>query len=192
MEGSPDSMASLGLSQTFFGQKLGDIRRVFCPPLPHTLFDGILVGGPAGRALINALQSAPLGFIEPQLLTSVDQPPQGDEWLHEIKHDGYRTLVVVDSGDARAYTRTGLDWTKRYPGIVNAAAKLKCRSAIFDGEVIVRDERGVSDFDALMSARSIARLRLPLAGRWSCGPGGFAALARARRLISGQLWTRPL
>jgi bifunctional non-homologous end joining protein LigD len=46
--------------------------------------------------------SAPLGFIEPQLLTSVDQPPQGDEWLHEIKHDGYRTLVVVDGGDARA------------------------------------------------------------------------------------------
>ena len=82
----------------------------------------------------------------------MDQPPQGDEWLHEIKHDGYRTLVVVDSGDARAYTRTGLDWTKRYPGIVNAAAKLKCRSAIFDGEVIVQDERGVSDFDAPMSA----------------------------------------
>jgi hypothetical protein len=124
--------------------------------------------------------SAPLGFIEPQLLTSVDQPPQGDEWLHEIKHDGYRTLVVVDGGDARAYTRTGLDWTKRYPGIVNAAAKLKCRSAIFDGEVIVRDERGVSDFDALMSARSIARLRLPLAGRWSCGPGGFGMLPSAR------------
>ena len=43
-----------------------------------------------------------LGFIEPQLLTSVDQPPRGDEWLHEIKHDGYRTLLVVEGGQAPA------------------------------------------------------------------------------------------
>ena len=96
--------------------------------------------------------SRALGFIEPQLLTSVDQPPQGDEWLHEIKHDGYRTLLVVDGKQARAYTRTGLDWTNLYPGIVSAAAKLNCRSAILDGEVIFQDERGASDFDALMSA----------------------------------------
>ena len=91
-------------------------------------------------------------FIEPQLLTSVDQPPQGGEWLHEIKHDGYRTLLVVEGKQARAYTRTGLDWTSRYPGIVSAVAKLNCRSAILDGEAIVQDERGASDFDALMSA----------------------------------------
>jgi bifunctional non-homologous end joining protein LigD len=50
-----------------------------------------------------------LGFIEPQLLTSVDQPPQGDEWLHEINHDGYRTLLVVEGGLARAYTRPRSD-----------------------------------------------------------------------------------
>lgn len=97
-------------------------------------------------------RDARLGFIEPQLLTSVDQPPQGDEWLHEIKHDGYRTLLVVQRRQAHAYTRTGLDWTDRYPGIVSAARKLDCHSAILDGEVIVQDERGVSDFDALMSA----------------------------------------
>jgi bifunctional non-homologous end joining protein LigD len=82
-----------------------------------------------------------LGFIEPQLLTSVDQPPQGDEWLHEIKHDGYRTLLVVKGKQATAYTRTGVDWTNRYRGIVSAALKLDCRSAILDGEVIVQDER---------------------------------------------------
>jgi bifunctional non-homologous end joining protein LigD len=74
--------------------------------------------------------SRQLGFIEPQLLTSVDQPPQGDEWLHEIKHDGYRTLLVVEAKQACADTRTGLDWTSRYPGIVSAALKLDCRSAI--------------------------------------------------------------
>ena len=85
-------------------------------------------------------RDARLGFIEPQLLTSVDQPPQGDEWLHEIKHDGYRTLLVVQRRQAHAYTRTGLDWTDRYPEIVSAARKLTSRSAILDGEVIFQKQ----------------------------------------------------
>jgi DNA ligase D-like protein (predicted ligase) len=72
-----------------------------------------------------------------------------DSW---VKHDGYRTLLVVERCKARAYTRNGFDWSERYPGLVQAAADLKCRSAILDGEVIVQDEHGVSDFDALMSA----------------------------------------
>jgi ATP dependent DNA ligase domain len=93
-----------------------------------------------------------LGFIEPQLPTLVDQPPFGDDWIHEIKHDGYRTLFVIDNGLTRAYTRNGFDWTDRYPAITKAAAKLDCRSAIIDGEVIVQDEHGVSDFEALKSA----------------------------------------
>jgi DNA ligase D-like protein (predicted ligase) len=82
----------------------------------------------------------------------VDQPPQGREWIHEIKHDGYRTLLVVEDGLVRAYTRNGFNWSERYPGLVSAAAKLDCRSAIIDGEVIVQDESGVSDFDALKTA----------------------------------------
>lgn len=55
-----------------------------------------------------------LGFVEPQLLTSTDQPPQGSDWLHEVKHDGYRTLLVVERGKAIAYTRNGFDWSDRY------------------------------------------------------------------------------
>jgi bifunctional non-homologous end joining protein LigD len=93
-----------------------------------------------------------LGFIEPQLPTLVDQPPHGSDWIHEIKHHGYRTLLVVEDGLVRAYTRNGFNWSERYPGIVRAAAKLNCRSAIIDGEVIVQDENGVSDFDALKTA----------------------------------------
>src|SRR5215210_1707668 len=93
-----------------------------------------------------------LRFIEPQIPTLVDQPAQGSDWIHEVKHDGYRTVVVVDRGEARAYTRNGFDWTDRYPGIVSSAGKLKCHSAILDGEVIVQDARGVSDFEALKSA----------------------------------------
>lgn len=60
--------------------------------------------------------------------------------------------LVIESGDVRAYTRNGFEWSERYPGIVRAAAKLDCQSAILDGEVIVQDERGISDIEALRSA----------------------------------------
>ena len=93
-----------------------------------------------------------LGFIQPQLPTLTAQPPAGDRWIHEIKHDGYRTVLVVDRGSVRAFTRNGHDWSDRYPAIVASAAELRCRSAILDGEVIVQDGRGASDFEALQRA----------------------------------------
>ena len=93
-----------------------------------------------------------LGFVEPQLPTLTDQPPTGDGWIHEIKHDGYRTLLVIDRGSVRAFTRNGYDWSDRYPGIVGTAGRLGCRSAILDGEVIVQDARGASDFEGLQHA----------------------------------------
>src|SRR6187401_3082145 len=93
-----------------------------------------------------------LEFISPQLATAVDQPPPRAGWIHEVKPDGYRTLLIIERRKARAFTRNGFDWTERYSGITKAAAKLDCRSAIIDGEVIVQDERGISDFEALKSA----------------------------------------
>src|SRR3954453_1250553 len=93
-----------------------------------------------------------LRFIEPQIPTLVDNPPEGSDWIHEVKHDGHRTVVSVDRGEARAYTRKGFDWSDRYPGITSSAAKLKVSSAILDSEVIVQDARGVSDFESLKSA----------------------------------------
>ena len=93
-----------------------------------------------------------LGFISPQLPSLTDQPPEGANWIHEVKHDGYRTMLVIERGTARTYTRNGHDWSDRYPGIITAARKLPCRNAILDGEVIVQDARGVSDFEALQSA----------------------------------------
>ena len=92
-----------------------------------------------------------LPFIEPQLPTLVGQPPGGADWFHEVKHDGYRTLLAINRGGAIAYTRNGYDWTARYPGIIRAATKLSCKSAMLDGEVIVQDARGASDFEALQS-----------------------------------------
>jgi len=93
-----------------------------------------------------------LEFIKPQLATAVDHPPPRAGWMHEVKHDGYRTLLIIERREARAYTRNGYDWTERYPAITKAAAKLDCRSAIIDGEVIVQNKNGASDFDALKSA----------------------------------------
>jgi bifunctional non-homologous end joining protein LigD len=93
-----------------------------------------------------------LDFIKPQLATAVEHPPPRAGWIHEVKHDGYRTLLIIERRKARAYTRNGFDWTESYPGITAAAAKLACRSAIIDGEVIVQNERGISDFEALKSA----------------------------------------
>ena len=93
-----------------------------------------------------------LKFIEPQLASLVDQPPEGKHWIHEIKHDGYRCQVLVERGQARVFTRNGYDWTDRFPSFVRAAAKLPCKSAIIDGEAIVQDGNGASDFEALSSA----------------------------------------
>jgi bifunctional non-homologous end joining protein LigD len=93
-----------------------------------------------------------LDFIKPQLATSVDQPPPRAGWIHEVKHDGYRTLLIIERHKARAYTRNGFDWTERYAPITKAAATLGRRSAVIDGEVIVQNEHGVSDFETLKSA----------------------------------------
>ena len=94
----------------------------------------------------------PLRFIPPQLATSVDQPPEGEGWIHEIKHDGYRCQVLLERGRVRVLTRNGHDWTDRYPSIVLAAGDLPCKSAILDGEAVVQGANGVSDFGALASA----------------------------------------
>ena len=99
-----------------------------------------------------SLATAFFKFIEPQLASPVDQPPEGKHWIHEIKHDGYRCQVLLERGQARVFTRNGHDWSDRYPSIVRAAANLPCQSAIIDGEAIVQDGNGVSDFEALSSA----------------------------------------
>ena len=87
--------------------------------------------------------SPPLSFIRPLLPSLVAVPPEGDGWIHEVKHDGYRTIVVVEDGRARAFTRNGHDWTGRFARIATAATALPCRAVILDGETIVQNERGI-------------------------------------------------
>jgi bifunctional non-homologous end joining protein LigD len=95
---------------------------------------------------------APLKFIEPQLASPVDQPPEGKSWIHEIKYDGYRTQLLLERGRARVFTRNGYDWSDRYPAIIRAAPRLSCQSAIIDGEAILPRGDGASDFEAFQSA----------------------------------------
>jgi DNA ligase D-like protein (predicted ligase) len=80
------------------------------------------------------------------------ETPASDHWIHEIKYDGYRTLLMVSDGRAQAFTRNRNDWTDRYPAIVSAAEQLHCRSAVIDGEVVVQDSGGRSDFTAVRDA----------------------------------------
>jgi DNA ligase D-like protein (predicted ligase) len=84
--------------------------------------------------------------------TLVQQPPEGGEWLHEIKYDGYRTQLIIDHAGVRAFTRRGFDWSDRYPGLLTAAGGLRCSSVILDGEAIVQDEHGRSDFSSFAEA----------------------------------------
>ena len=93
-----------------------------------------------------------LSFLGFQLPSLSDAPPEGDGWLHEIKHDGYRTQIIVEGGQARALTRHGYNWSSEYWMILEAAAALPAESAILDGEVVVFNEKGLSDFQALRSA----------------------------------------
>jgi DNA ligase D len=99
-----------------------------------------------------AVKAAMPSRVEPQLATAVAHPPSGDDWLHEIKFDGYRTAVHVVDGAATFVTRSGLDWTKRYGTLKAAFAKLPCATAIIDGEIVVTDDKGISRFAALQDA----------------------------------------
>jgi hypothetical protein len=94
----------------------------------------------------------PLRFIEPMLPTLASVAPEGDEWLHEIKYGGFRTQLIFEPSGVRAFTKRGIDWTARYATLVTAARELKGTLAIIDGEMIVQDSDGRSDFDGFGEA----------------------------------------
>ncbi|WP_137787795.1 DNA ligase D [Sphingomonas sp. 3P27F8] len=91
-------------------------------------------------------------FQPVQLASLVDTVPTGSRWLHEMKYDGYRTMLAVGGGEARAYTRSGLDWSDRFAGLIEDAVRLPVGSALIDGEAVVLDADGRSNFQALQGA----------------------------------------
>src|SRR6476661_1462465 len=94
--------------------------------------------------------NAPAAFIHPCQPTVAKEPPSGPGWAHELKHDGYRLQIHVRAGRVRLFTMNGADWSKRYPRIVEEAARLR-EPLIIDAEVVCLSDRGVADFDALHS-----------------------------------------
>ncbi|MBZ9898512.1 ATP-dependent DNA ligase [Mesorhizobium sp. BR1-1-6] len=95
-----------------------------------------------------------LKFIPPMEPELVDTPPEGDDWLHEVKFDGYRTQMIKDADGIRVLTRRGHDWTGRYRYLAEEAAAIEAETFILDGETIMINEAGLSDFHALQAAVS--------------------------------------
>lgn len=92
------------------------------------------------------------GWIRPQLALLVKRAPEGPEWLHELKYDGYRLHARIDAGDIRLMTRNGLDWTHRYPATAQALSALKLKNAYLDGELCAVREDGVTSFSEMQAA----------------------------------------
>jgi bifunctional non-homologous end joining protein LigD len=91
-------------------------------------------------------------WIQPQLTSLVAAAPEGDEWLHEIKFDGYRMHARLDRGAVKLLTRTGLDWTHKYPAIAEAVASLGARQAYLDGELCGVFPDGITSFSMIQAA----------------------------------------
>jgi bifunctional non-homologous end joining protein LigD len=92
--------------------------------------------------------------LAPQLASLAEAPPDGDEWLHEIKYDGYRLLARLDHGKLWLITRGGLDWTAKFPALAQACLKLPVEQAMIDGEIVALLPDGTSNFGALQDALS--------------------------------------
>ncbi len=91
-------------------------------------------------------------FIVPQLATLVTEPPAGDDWLHELKFDGYRMLGRLDRGRVQFFSRNGKPWTEKLSDLAEAVAGIGAEQALLDGEVVVLDANGVSHFQLLQNA----------------------------------------
>ncbi|HEU0215482.1 MAG TPA: non-homologous end-joining DNA ligase, partial [Stellaceae bacterium] len=116
------------------------------PPAPAKL-------RPASR-IRGARKAAMPGSIQPQLATAATAAPEGAEWLHEIKYDGYRLIARIEDGGVRLITRKGLDWTAKFPALAASLARLPVKSAILDGELVALRPDGTTGFADLQDAIS--------------------------------------
>jgi len=115
-------------------------------------------GWPDSKGALAGRKPDPLpAFVPPCLATLAAAPPHGDTWVHEIKYDGYRLQARIANGSVQLLTRTGLDWTARFPSLAKALAKLKVKTALIDGEASVEDERGVTSFARLVAQLEAGR-----------------------------------
>src|ERR1700732_111503 len=107
---------------------------------------------------IGGAQKGPMpGNLKPQLATSVAKAPEGGEWLHEIKYDGYRLFVRIEYGVARLVPPNGLDWTAKFPDLAQAFARLPVETALIDGELVCLASDGTTSFSGLQDAISTGK-----------------------------------
>jgi bifunctional non-homologous end joining protein LigD len=113
----------------------------------------------ADPSAVEGAQKAPMpGFVEPMLAALAKSPPGGDRWLHEVKFDGYRLQARIEDGRVSLWTRGGLDWTEKFTGaVVEALHSLPARAALLDGELVVENASGVSEFSLLQADLSEGR-----------------------------------
>jgi bifunctional non-homologous end joining protein LigD len=104
--------------------------------------------------LLRERKSRLVGFIEPCLPSPAKVPPSGPDWIHEIKHDGFRIMARRDAAGVRLITRNGNDFTKRFPLAAAAVAALPGRSCLIDGEAIACDDSGLAMFELIRRARN--------------------------------------
>jgi ATP-dependent DNA ligase len=111
----------------------------------------LVVTGTAPAYLFPAMNINPLpaGFVIPAQPVKASTPPVGADWVHEIKHDGYRIIVRRDGPTVRLYSRNAYDWTARLSAIATAARRIKAKSFTIDGEAVVLGPDGLSLFDEL-------------------------------------------
>ncbi|MEN2508196.1 DNA ligase D [Stutzerimonas stutzeri] len=149
----PDSVLS---DRTLIPRKRGkaklevDAKPVKTPPARRARkkADQVTLSGAKSAALPES--------IKPQLATLVESVPDGD-WRYEVKFDGYRIMARIDSGKVQLFTRNGHDWTAKMPQQAEALAALGLESAWLDGEVVVPNEDGTPDFQALQNAFEVGR-----------------------------------
>jgi bifunctional non-homologous end joining protein LigD len=114
--------------------------------------DDVIASAPPAKELKGKKVAAMPDFVAPELCTSVDRPPDGDGWCHEIKFDGYRVQLRVEDGEATLKTRKGLDWTEKFVAIAKEGSPLP--DVLIDGEIVALDHNGAPDFSTLQAAIS--------------------------------------
>lgn len=161
--GASDTLVAEGLTSVLTGRTMDEIAadkggtqslegkrgKAFDKAMADAASHNARKAAPAPR---RATSKAGLAPFEPvQLATLVDAVPAGNDWMHEIKFDGYRVLAAVDGAKVRLYTRTGLDWTETFAPIADALAALDLPPALIDGEVVALDADGNPDFSTLQA-----------------------------------------
>jgi hypothetical protein len=128
-----------------FGRGRGSVSRIERTSFPADT---------AGMAM--SIKGLPAGFVIPAQPVLASRPPSGPDWVHEIKHDGYRMIVHRDGPMVRLYSRNAHDWTERLAAIATAAESINADSFTIDGEAVVLGPDGLSRFEEL-SRREAAR-----------------------------------